>query len=247
MIQIICDTMVGKIDNTPKQNSRHSNMNQLPPPEFNGFHADRMNSSASLSTFAPDEVDPSITDPQTSVDEIFDVLSNCRRRYVAYFLKNTTQPVELGTLATQIAAWETDQPMAEVTRAERKRAFSAPGAADDQQVHLPKMKDTGLIRFEKPSSVIEPTSLLATIELESAPTEDDSRPWHHYYLSVSLASMVVAGASVAGIWPARLVSIRVWFLATIGLLLVLASVHTYLADDVDFAELMGQSTVSDHE
>jgi len=217
-------------------------MGQLSPPQLNGFHADGLSDSAPPSTFAPDTVDPSITDAHTSVDEIFDVLSNSRRRYVVYFLKNTSQPVELGTLATQIAAWETDQPMAEVTRAERKRVYTSL-----QQVHLPKMNDAGLIRFEKPSSIIEPTSLLATIDLESSTTEDDSRPCHHYYLFISLASLVVAGASVADIWPARLLSTRVWFLATVGLLFGLASVHTYLADGVDLAELVDRSAVSDHE
>ena len=226
--------MVGKVDNTPQRNSGHSSMSQLSPPQLNGFHADGLSDSAPPSTFAPDEVDPSITNAQTSVDEIFDVLSNCRRRYVLYFLKNTTQPVELGTLATQIAAWETDQPMAEVTRAERKRVYTSL-----QQVHLPKMNDAGVIRFEKPSSIIEPTSLLATIDLESSTTEDDSRPWQYYYLLASVASMVVVGASVADIWPVRLLSTQFWFLATIGLFLILATAHTYLADGVDIAELRG--------
>jgi len=234
--------MVGKIDNTPQKNSRQSSMSQLSPPNLHGFRADGVSDSAPPSTLAPDEVDPPITDPHTSVDDIFDVVSNCRRRYVVYFLKNTSQPVELGTLATQIAAWETDQPMAEVTRAERKRVYTSL-----QQVHLPKMNDAGLIRFEKPSSIIEPTSLLATIDLEPTPTEDDSQPWHQYYLSVLLTSIVVVSTSVAGIWPARLLSTRAWFLTTIGLLFVLAGAHTYAAEDFDLIGLVDRLTINDHE
>lgn len=234
--------MVGKIDNTSQKNSRRSSVSQLSPPNLHGFRANELSDSAPPSTLAPDEVDPPITEPRASVDEIFDVVSNCRRRYVVYFLKNTSQPIELGTLATQIAAWETDQSMAEVTRAERKRVYTSL-----QQVHLPKMNDAGLIRFEKPSSIIEPTPLLATIELEPTPTEDDSRPWHQYYLSALFASTIVVSTSVAGIWPARLLSTRLWFLATIGLLFIIAGVHTYATGDFDLTGLVDWSAVNDHE
>jgi hypothetical protein len=216
-------------------------MGQLSPPDLHGFRANELN-SALPSTLAPDEIDPSITEPHASIDEIFDIVSNCRRRYVVYFLKNTRQPTELGTLATQIAAWETDQSMVEVTRAERKRVYTSL-----QQVHLPKMNDAGLIRFEKPSSIIEPTSLLATIELEPTPAEEDSRPWHQYYLSALFGSTIVVSTSVAGVWPARLLSTRVWFLTTIGILFILAGVHTYANADFDLTGLLNGSEINDHE
>lgn len=196
----------------------------VPAPDLNGFHtSDLSDAPLPEEEFSKHDVEPGLSDVKSSlIDELFDVLSNRRRRHVAYFLKHVTQPVEIGTLATQIAAWETDKPMAEVTRAERKRVYTSL-----QQVHLPKMDSVGLIRFETPSSLIEPTQLLANVDLDSGAPDSGEQTWHHYYGLLSLASIGLAGIAAANVGPMRLVPTIVPFGIVVTLFFILMCVHTY--------------------
>ena len=75
--------------------------------------------------------------------EVFDILSNRRRRYALYALLND-DTTTIGSLAERIAAWENDCPVDEVTSTERKRVYTAL-----QQSHLPKLERTGLISFDR--------------------------------------------------------------------------------------------------
>jgi len=237
--------MVNKIDKPEFRSNRLGTEQPLSPPDLNGFHADDLaDPSPTQEELSPDNIDPSLSDINSSlIDELFEVLSNRRRRYVVYFLKQTIQPVEIGTLATQIAAWETDQPMAEVTRAERKRVYTSL-----QQVHLPRMDNVGLIRFEKPSSLIEPTPLLADVDLDSGSPDGDERPWHQYYALLSLVSIGVVGTAVANIWPIRLVPTTAWFGTVVSLFFILACIHTYKTEaDLNKLVSINQSLFSAHE
>lgn len=44
------------------------------------------------------------------LDQVFDILSEERRRYVLYYLEQENEPVSVDELATQVAEWETDGP-----------------------------------------------------------------------------------------------------------------------------------------
>jgi hypothetical protein len=237
--------MAHKMDN-PQIGSNQTGIEQpISPPDLNGFHADGLSDpSPTQEAFSPNNIDPTPSDSKSSlIDDLFDVLSNRRRRHVVYFLKRTTQPVEIGTLATQIAAWETDQPMAEVTRAERKRVYTSL-----QQVHLPKMDNVGLIRFEKPSSLIEPTPLLADVDLDSSSPDGSEQPWHQYYALLSLASIGVVGTAVANIWPTQLVPTIAWFGTVVSLFFILACIHTYNTEaDLNTLVSINRSLFSAHE
>ncbi|TQQ82085.1 DUF7344 domain-containing protein [Halonotius roseus] len=237
--------MVHKIDNPQPGSNQTGTEQPISPPDLNGFHADDLSaSSPTQEGLSPNGVDSALSDIKSSlIDELFDVLSNRRRRHVVYFLKHMTQPVEIGTLATQIAAWETDKPMAEVTRAERKRVYTSL-----QQVHLPKMDNVGLIRFEKPSSLIEPTPLLADVDLDSGSPDGGERPWHQYYALLSLTSIGVVGTATANIWPIRLVPMTAWFGTVVSLFFILACIHAYKTEvDLDTLVSINRSLFSAHE
>lgn len=237
--------MANKINNPQVGSNQPGTEQPISPPNLNGFHADDLSDpSPTQEEFSPNNVDPTLSDIKSSlIDELFDVLSNRRRRHVVYYLKHTTQPVEIGTLATQIAAWETDQPMAEVTRAERKRVYTSL-----QQVHLPKMDDVGIIRFEKPSSLIEPTPLLADVDLDSGSPNGSERPWYRYYALLSLASIGAVGTAVANIWPTQLVPTTALFGTVVSLFVILTCIHTYKTEtDLNTLVSINRSLFSAHE
>lgn len=91
-------------------------------------------------------------DPPVDLDELFEVLSNRRRRDVIRYLDSEaagdgeTAEIAIGTLAEVIAARENDKRPRTVTSAERKRVYIAL-----YQCHLPKMTATDVIDYDSRS------------------------------------------------------------------------------------------------
>ena len=126
-----------------------------------------------------------------STDELYTVLANRRRRHALHYLKQRTDPVEIGELAERIAAWENDVAVKAVTGTERKRVYTAL-----QQSHLPKMDDVGLVAFDKRRGVVEPASSLDDIEIYLDIVNANDVPWAEYYLGLSGVSI----AFLAAVW-----------------------------------------------
>jgi len=111
----------------------------------------------------PDQ-DPDVTESlvgEVPLDELYGVLKNKRRRLVLHYLLNARDHEGvLGTVATQIAAWENDIPVAEVDSTLRKRTYNTL-----QQTHLPKMDEVGLVEYDRYrgtiSLAVSPRSLRA--------------------------------------------------------------------------------------
>ena len=111
----------------------------------------------------PDE-DPDSTESligDVPLDELYGILKNKRRRLVLHYLLNAADHEGvLGTIATQIAAWENDIPVAEVDSTLRKRTYNTL-----QQTHLPKMDEVGLVEYDRYrgtiSLAVSPRSLRA--------------------------------------------------------------------------------------
>ncbi|WP_254861679.1 DUF7344 domain-containing protein [Halovivax gelatinilyticus] len=121
--------------------------------------------------------------------DIFGLLSNRRRRYTIHYCKQVGEPVSLGELAEQVAAWELDKEIAEITSAERKRVYTAL-----QQSHLPTLERANVIEFD--NHTIELTDEADALEIYLDIVPADSIPWGVYYLGLSLLGFVVLG----GIW-----------------------------------------------
>src|SRR6056297_1412574 len=79
----------------------------------------------------------------SSLDTIFDLLSNPRRRFVLHYLKRVEEPVQLTELAAQIAAKENDVPVDELTSQQRKRAY-----VSLYQTHVPKLEEVGVVTYD---------------------------------------------------------------------------------------------------
>ena len=79
-----------------------------------------------------------------SMDEVFHVLQNRRRRDVLRYMQGTTGSVVLSDLAEQVAAWEHDTTVEALSSKERKRVYVAL-----YQAHLPKLDETGVIEYDR--------------------------------------------------------------------------------------------------
>lgn len=133
-----------------------------------------------------------------SQDLVFDVLSSPRRRYVLYYLRQHGDEVELGTLSAEVAAWENEKPVEELTDQERKRVY-----VSLYQTHIPKLSDAGIVEYDQESGTVSLTGRAEEIDRYLRAGEGDLFPWQLYYLAIA----VVGAALLAGVnW-------NVWILA----------------------------------
>lgn len=154
----------------------------------------------------------------TDRGEVFDLLSNQRRRYAIHYCKREDGPVELGELAEHVAAWELDKEVAELSSAERKRVYTSL-----QQTHLPTLDRAEMIEFD--GRTIELTENVSELEVYLDVVPENSIPWSTYYLGLA----VVASIVMAGLWlewiPTETVPELGWATIVVALFVVSAIAH----------------------
>lgn len=151
-------------------------------------------------------------------DEIYALLSNHRRRYTVHFLKQQDGSVTLGELADQVAAWEQDKPIDEITSDERKRVYTSL-----QQTHIPRLEEAGMIDVDRDE--IELTESVSELEVYLDIVPPGTIPWAVYYLGLSVLSAGLIGAVWADIIPTEPVPPIGWAALIVGLFLVSAASH----------------------
>jgi DNA-binding transcriptional ArsR family regulator len=128
-----------------------------------------------------------------SKDELFQILSNSRRRHIIYYLSEEGTELSLKELATKIAAVEADVPESTITSEERQRVYISL-----YQTHLPKLEEANIVTYDEDDRTVVLTDEL----LDSGffwmddVEESEPRPWFRYYLALSVASWVLIG----GVW-----------------------------------------------
>lgn len=148
----------------------------------------------SAGTRVPDPADPPAQ--ELSYDESFDLLSNSRRRYALYYLRQNGDTATLGELADWIAARENDVDPDAVTYQERKRVYTSL-----QQVHLPRMDDLGVVAFDSQSGAVERQPVADNLELYLEVVGDGGVPWGLLYLGLATLNLGVVGLAAAGVFP----------------------------------------------
>lgn len=138
----------------------------------------------------------SIMSPEAreSKNTLFSVLSSHRRRYVLYACNQADGETTLSDVAEQVAAWEYDKPIAEITSKERKRVYTS-----IQQHHLSKLEDAGLITVDGDRLAATEKANNLDVYLEVVPEE--TVPWSVYYLGLTVLGGVVLGFSYLGWLP----------------------------------------------
>lgn len=133
------------------------------------------------------------TGGELSEDEIFEVLSNRRRRFVIHALKRAEGPVEVSELSTRVTAWEHNIDPDEVQYEDRRNVYSTL-----QRTHLPKLEEKNVVTVHEEENLVEPTPELAELDIYVEVLRSREIPWSLYYvglagLAASLLLAVVTG------------------------------------------------------
>lgn len=153
-------------------------------------------------------------------DELFHLLRNRRRRFALHHLKHEDEPVDVGKLATQIAAWENEVAVEAVTSKQRRRVYNAL-----QQTHLPELRETGVLRRDRREVELTEQAETLDIYLEVVPGQDI--PWSEYYLALGAISVALLTITTLNVGPFALVSAAAVGAFVVAALLVSACVHYY--------------------
>jgi hypothetical protein len=164
---------------------------------------DAPESAGDIALQSKDSVDPN----PLSKDTIFHLLQVERRRLTLQYLQDRTDTVPMRDLAEQVAAWENETTVEQLSSTERQRTYIAL-----YQTHLQKFDTEGIIEYDKDRGTIRRTSRADQLELylsetvqqcscdssETSPSEKRSlnRRWERYYLGGSLFSTSLLGAKL---------------------------------------------------
>jgi len=152
-------------------------------------------------------------------DDVFELLSNHRRRYALHAIKQTDGSSELSDLAEQVAAWENDKPQSEITSSERHRVYTSM-----QQTHLPTMDEAGVIDYD--NGTVTLTSQAADLDIYMDVVPQDSIPWGQYYLGLGIVCAGLLLAVAVDLIPPIIPDIA-WGLLAVALFLGSALYHVW--------------------
>jgi hypothetical protein len=144
----------------------------------------------------PPETDPARPNGDVStltIDELFEVLSNKRRRYAFYYLlgRDGTDPVDVTALSSQAAAWELDTDPEEITYADRKNVHTSLA-----QFHLHKMDELGLVEYDADERTVRLTEAGADLDLYGrGETDGGVERWSGFLLLVAGATVLFTGGA----------------------------------------------------
>ena len=136
----------------------------------------------------PTDDQSSPADEKLSLDYVFEILKNERRRRVLAYLREHDERVTLSDLAEHIAALENDTDVASITSSQRKRVY-----VGLYQCHLPKMDDMEIVAFNRNRGLVELDENATYLEPYLDTGSEEQRPWHLYYGSIAAVGAVLYG------------------------------------------------------
>jgi len=159
---------------------------------------------------------------QLSQDIVFDILSSSRRRYVLYYLRTIGEPVELTDLAEDVAAWENDCSVEELTTQQRKRVY-----VSLYQTHVPKLESVGLVEYDQDSGEVSLTNRAFQIDSYLDDTEP-TIPWQSFYLALAVISAILLALVWLNVGVFAQIPALVVSLVLIGGFLISAMTHYFV-------------------
>ena len=157
-----------------------------------------------------------------TTDEVFELLSNQRRRFALHYLKHRDETAELGELSEHVASWENGTELHEVDSAERKRVYTSL-----QSHHLPKMDEQGVVDYDDRAGVVELEDSAADLDVYLEVVADKDIPWSQYYLGLGAVNAALVAAASVNVWPTTLLPDVAWAAFVVTTVLVSAAVHVY--------------------
>jgi len=138
---------------------------------------------------------------EPSRDEIFTALSNARRRRVIKYLKQNEPEARVRDIAEQLAAWENDLEVSEVSYKQRKRVYTAL-----HQSHLPKLAASGFIEYESDRGLVSLTDESRQLEVYLEIVSENEILWSEFYFGLAVVGALAGAAAAVGTVPFASVS-----------------------------------------
>lgn len=144
-------------------------------------------------------------DESPTSDEIFEILSSSRRRYLLYHLYQHDGSADLRTLAEETASVEFGSPL---TEEQIKRIYIA-----FYQTHVPKLESAGFVDYDRDNQRVTLNERTAVIGTVLPYESEQQRSWPLYYLALAIFGIAVSIASyldvggIGGFVPVSIVAV----------------------------------------
>lgn len=169
-------------------------------------------------------VDSDKSSQELSKDDIFEVLSNRRRRYTLHYLKQNGDAASLGDVAENVAAWENETAIESISSDERKRVYTSL-----QQFHLPKLDEQDVVEFDRRAGTVELADSAEEVDLYMEVIDRYDVPWSYYYLALTAVSGLFVAFSELGLPPFSSIPDLGWIAFVLVALGVSAIAHTVIS------------------
>ncbi|ESP89555.1 hypothetical protein K933_03325 [Candidatus Halobonum tyrrellensis G22] len=157
-------------------------------------------------------------------DELFELLSNRRRRFVLHRLKQMEEgeTVELSELSRQVAAWENGTDPEALSYADRKNVHTSL-----YQFHLPKLDDADVVDYDQRAGEVRLTDGVDEVDIYLETVDERDIPWGLYFLSLSGGAALLATAVKLHLPLVSAVSAAEWTLFIVVVFLVSSAAFAY--------------------
>lgn len=179
-----------------------------------GQTIDRANSTETLEQLTSEFRRSS--DEELSLDELFDLLRNRRRRDILSYLDASDGTVTLDELAEAIAADENGIEPEQLSSQQRKRVYISL-----YQNHLPKMDELGLIEYEKSRGIVTLLDISEARPYLAVGSDAEQASWPY----LAFAVCVVAAVGAVGLGPLSAIPSVTWTGVTVAALFAVALQH----------------------
>lgn len=158
-------------------------------------------------------------------DEIFQVLSNDRRRYALHYLKrHEGETIPLRDVVDAVAAWENDVEIDELDSNTRKCVYTAL-----RQSHLPRLDDVGVIDYDHLRGEATITEAARDVQMYLEYVPDNDLAWHQFYLGLSVIASTIVVLKWLGIPPFSSFTWATVSIVVISIFTFASIYHTYFA------------------
>lgn len=123
---------------------------------------------------------------EISTEEVFEILSNTRRRKIIAHLRENGETANIRSLSEFLAAIENDVEQSQVTSKQRMRTYTAL-----RQSHLPKMDRTGVIDFDENSGEVTLKQTATQLEKYLNLDANTESRWRRYYIAIGLVGIAL--------------------------------------------------------
>ena len=130
---------------------------------------------------------------ELSEEEIFELLSNRRRRFVIHALKRAGKPLGVSELSTRVTAWERGVDPEDVQYEDRRNVYSTL-----QRTHLPKLEEKNVVTVHDEENLVEPTDELEELDIYVEVLRSREIPWSLYYVGLAGLAVVLTAAVATG-------------------------------------------------